>query len=217
MPRLLKEGALSRWSRLKLESTRAAGEPEELSEQAVENLENGSGDGAEVESQQHENEASVELPPVDELCADSDFQGFMDPRVDDGLRRAALKKLFSDPHFNVSDGLDVYAEDYTKLESMTPAMVAGLRHARGLLFGDVDGNQQADATHPANNIEDAVADEASKKARLVAHEEDRLPDDSESGIGKTQDGSTEQDSTEHGDAEEVAKAIPTASGDKVNV
>ena len=54
--------------------------------------------------------------------------------------------MFGDPHFNVTDGLDVYAEDYTKLESMTPAMVAGLKHTKRLLFGDSEEKQSAETT-----------------------------------------------------------------------
>jgi hypothetical protein len=46
-----------------------------------------------------------------------------------------LKTLFRSPGFNVTDGLDEYAGDYTKLETLTPAMVAALRHTQRTLFG----------------------------------------------------------------------------------
>jgi len=49
------------------------------------------------------------------------------------VRRAALKKLFSDPRFNVMDGLDVYVDDYSKSEPIPPAMLAGLRQAQKIL------------------------------------------------------------------------------------
>jgi hypothetical protein len=38
----------------------------------------------------------------------------MQADVDPGVRRAALKKLFADPRFNVMDGLDTYIDDYSK-------------------------------------------------------------------------------------------------------
>jgi hypothetical protein len=38
----------------------------------------------------------------------------MAPGVDHGVRNAAMRKLFSDPRFNVMDGLDVYIDDYSK-------------------------------------------------------------------------------------------------------
>jgi Protein of unknown function (DUF3306) len=54
------------------------------------------------------------LPPVESLTPASDFTPFMRPGVDGGVRREALKTLFSDPRFNVMDGLDVYIDDYSK-------------------------------------------------------------------------------------------------------
>jgi hypothetical protein len=53
------------------------------------------------------------LPPVESLTIDSDFSAFLQPEVDETLKRQALKQLFRDPHFNVMDGLDVYIDDYS--------------------------------------------------------------------------------------------------------
>jgi len=77
----------------------------------------------------------AELPPVDELSFESDFKAFMHAKVDERLRRMALKKLFSDPRFNVMDGLDVYIDDYSKEDPIPPGMLAQLQHARSTLFG----------------------------------------------------------------------------------
>ena len=79
-----------------------------------------------------EDEAPV-LPPVEELTIDSDFRGFFHPKVDEDLRRSALRKLFSDPHFNVMDGLDTYIDDYSISEPIPPAMLAGLKQAQRIL------------------------------------------------------------------------------------
>ncbi|HEX4885724.1 MAG TPA: DUF3306 domain-containing protein, partial [Casimicrobiaceae bacterium] len=72
------------------------------------------------------------LPDVESLTFDSDFRAFLSPKVEEGTRRAALKKLFSDPRFNVMDGLDVYIDDYNKFEPMTPEILKQLVHARYL-------------------------------------------------------------------------------------
>lgn len=69
-------------------------------------------------------------PPVESLTFDADFAAFMKPEVDPSLRRAALKKLFADPRFNVMDGLDVYIDDYTKFEPIDPSIVAQLVQGR---------------------------------------------------------------------------------------
>jgi hypothetical protein len=77
--------------------------------------------------------APPELPPVEKLTFDSDYRAFFHPKVSEDTRRAALKRLFSDPHFNVMDGLDVYIDDYSKSEPIPPAMLAGLRQAQKIL------------------------------------------------------------------------------------
>ncbi len=57
--------------------------------------------------------AEAALPPVESLDLAADFTAFMREEVSEGLRRAALRKLFSDPHFNRMDGLDIYIDDYS--------------------------------------------------------------------------------------------------------
>ena len=79
------------------------------------------------------NAPAPELPPVDQLTFESDYGAFLHPKVDEDVRRAALKKLFSDPRFNVMDGLDVYIDDYSKTEPIPPEMLAGLKQAQNIL------------------------------------------------------------------------------------
>jgi hypothetical protein len=74
------------------------------------------------------------LPPLDSLTFESDFKAFMHSKVEEGVKRAALKKLFSDPRFNVMDGLDTYIDDYTKAEPISEELLAQLEHARQTLL-----------------------------------------------------------------------------------
>ena len=76
--------------------------------------------------------ADAPLPPVETLTFDADFTAFMQPGVDPSLKHAALKRLFSDPRFNVMDGLDVYIDDYTKPDPIDAETVRGLVQARYL-------------------------------------------------------------------------------------
>jgi len=78
---------------------------------------------------------AVDLPPLDQLTPDSDFTQFMGAKVKDGVRRAALKKLFADPRFNVIDVMDVYIDDYTNGETISPEMLADLEHSKTTLHG----------------------------------------------------------------------------------
>lgn len=82
-----------------------------------------------------------DLPPVEKLTPESDFTGFMHPKVEDALRRVALKKLFSDPHFNVPDPYEAYSGDWTGGEPIPEEMLAALNQAKRLLFDD---NKEAD-------------------------------------------------------------------------
>src|SRR5688572_240197 len=87
------EGFLSRWSRVKTEAR------DEASREATAPAETASAPPV-LSSTDSE---PPPLPPVDELTLESDFRGFFHPKVDEDVRRAALRKLFSDPHFNVMD------------------------------------------------------------------------------------------------------------------
>ncbi len=86
--------------------------------------------------------APVDAPPptmddVAQLTRDSDFSRFVAPDVDEGVKRAAMKKLFSDPHFNVMDGLDTYVEDYSQPDPIPEAMLRRMAQAQVLgLFDD---------------------------------------------------------------------------------
>ncbi len=73
------------------------------------------------------------LDDVAELSVSSDFSPFVAQGVDDVVKRLALKKLFSDPRFNIMDGLDTYIEDYNTFVPMTADMVAELNHAKLLM------------------------------------------------------------------------------------
>lgn len=109
-----KEAFLSRWSRLKEEEKQPP--PQKAPEKAAD-----------------PKAPAPELPPLDKLTFDSDYRGFFHPKVDEGMRRAALKKLFTDPRFNVMDGLDVYIDDYSKSEPIPAEMLAGLKQAQNIL------------------------------------------------------------------------------------
>ena len=58
-------------------------------------------------------DAPVALPSLDSLTPQSDFSPFMARDVDPQLRNLAMKKLFTDPHYNVMDRLDIYIDDYS--------------------------------------------------------------------------------------------------------
>lgn len=85
-----------------------------------------------------------ELTPVEKLTMDSDYSGFFHPKVDEALRRTALKKLFSDPHFNIMDGLDTYIDDYSITEPIPAAMLAEMKSAQNILGWAKETEEEAE-------------------------------------------------------------------------
>jgi hypothetical protein len=70
----------------------------------------------------------ADMPPLESLDAQSDYSGFLSRGVSEALRREALSKLFRSPHLNVVDGLDDYAEDFTKFAPLGDVITADMRH-----------------------------------------------------------------------------------------
>lgn len=149
---------LSRWSRLKKEAREA---PTAAPSPAV--------------PEARADEPAPELPPLDKLTIDSDFRGFFHPKVDEDVRRAALRKLFAEPHFNVMDGLDTYIDDYSKTEPIPAAMLAGMKQAQRILDwakGKEDEPEPEDGTPEAaleNEAQEANANAQAEQNEIEAH------------------------------------------------
>jgi hypothetical protein len=69
-----------------------------------------------------------DMPPLESLNEDSDYSGFMSSKVSETLRKAALRKLFHSPQFNVISELDEYAEDFTKFELLGDIVTSDMKH-----------------------------------------------------------------------------------------
>lgn len=76
------------------------------------------------------------LDDVARLTPESDYASFVARGVPADVRNAAVKKLFTDPHYNVMDGLDIYIDDYSKPSPMTAADMAKMVGAQFLKLVD---------------------------------------------------------------------------------
>lgn len=132
-----KEDFLRRWSRLK---------HEEKAKPAV-----------------VEEKPAPELPPADKLTAQSDFAPFMHPKVQDAVRRVALKKLFRDPHFNVADPFEPYSGDWNVGEPISQEMLATLNQAQTHLFGDKKKDEEPAKEDVASGEREKPADEPGRQ------------------------------------------------------
>jgi len=118
------EGFVSRWSRRK---TASQVPPEPVAPQAT--------TPASLPPQAETDIApptDADMPPLDSLGEDSDYSGFMSPKVSEELRSLALRKLFHLPQFNVTDGLNDYDEDYTRFEKLGNVLTHEMRRLRAL-------------------------------------------------------------------------------------
>jgi hypothetical protein len=119
-----REAFLSRWSRLKQQGREVPAAP--------------------APAEDREAQAPA-LPPVEELTPESDFAPFMQPKVAQALRRVALKKLFSDPHFNVPDLNEAYSGDWTGGDPISEELLKTLNQARTVLFREEEEQKKKDA------------------------------------------------------------------------
>lgn len=99
------------------------------------------------------------LEDVARLGRDSDYSRFVAPDVAPDVKNAALKKLFTDPHFNVMDGLDIYIDDYGKPDPIPPAMLRQLAQSKllGLFDDEEDKNKDTEAGTPDEGAAAATA------------------------------------------------------------
>lgn len=139
-------GFLSRWSRRKLaaavqaaperDPASAATAPAVPGDAGAESVGRAAPEAGAVRAAAPTASAEAQLPPVESLSLSSDFTAFLKEEVSEALRRKALHKLFSDPHFNQMDGLDIYIDDYTKSEPIPADMLAKMVGAQFLKLVD---------------------------------------------------------------------------------
>jgi hypothetical protein len=139
-------GFLSRWSRRKAiqaRGQRLPDEPAAATQPAAVAL--AVAEAPPLPPQPIEPQVPATPPPtLDDVAAltrEADFSRFVAAGVDDGVKRAALRKLFSDPHFNVMDGLDTYIGDYNTPDPLPASMLRKMTQSASLgLFSEDDEN-----------------------------------------------------------------------------
>ncbi|MEO5735318.1 MAG: DUF3306 domain-containing protein [Rubrivivax sp.] len=102
--------------------------------------------------------APLTLADVAALTRDSDYSAFVARGVAPDVRNAALKQLFTDPHYNIMDGLDTYIDDYGKPDPLPPGMLRRMTQTAFLkLFDDEPEAEAADAAIAQSDAGEVVA------------------------------------------------------------
>lgn len=177
------KGFFDRWSRLKRESAAAEARPPVDVPAAI--VPQQAPDAGQVVP---DTDVPAEPPPLESLGFDSDYRAFLGQKVDEGLKRAALKKLFHTPHFNTMDGLDVYIEDFNLYEPLPASMVSQLAHAKETLNPTLPDNW---LTAVPDEAPPAVPEPADASAEEVAAPALDSPADEDEG-GATASSETER-------------------------
>lgn len=162
-------GFVSRWSRRKLAQALAAGQSAAVAPAARDGDAAGGGASGPAADERERAVAGLPaapaapLPAPETLSLASDFTAFLREEVDEALRRQALRKLFSDPHFNRMDGLDVYIDDYSVPSPIPSDLMERIRHAQRLLRdAPAEGERDHAAAAPERGA--AAATEADSPA-----------------------------------------------------
>lgn len=153
-------GFLSRWSRRKAEVKQGVAVPAEApavlpaapAAEAVRPLPPPAAAAPPVEA------PAPPAPTLDDVAAlapGDEISRFVARGVDEGVKRAAIKKLFTDPHFNIMDGLDIYIDDYSKPDPIPYAMLRQLNQSK--LMGLFAAEEAAEEAAAARAAADAAA------------------------------------------------------------
>lgn len=156
------EGFLARWSRRKARAREAVPASQVPGQPAAAEPPTGAGEAAvsgAAPSSTSEAGATPQAPTaaalpslqdVAQLTPASDFAPFVAREVDPSVRNAALRKLFTDPHFNVMDGLDVYIDDYGKPDPLPASLLRQMVQSRALgLFDEPESRSDGAGGDPA--------------------------------------------------------------------
>lgn len=99
------------------------------------------------------------------LTRESDYARFVAPGIDNGVKQAAMKKLFADPHFNIMDGLDTYIDDYSQPDPIPLAMLRRMNQSKFLGLFD---HEEAEGESTGGKSAEAVADIAATPPAALA-------------------------------------------------
>jgi Protein of unknown function (DUF3306) len=89
------------------------------------------------------------MADVHQLTAESDFSPFVAKNVSPEVRNSAMKKLFTDPHYNVMDRLDIYIDDYSKPDPIPESMLRQMVSAKFLNLFKAEEEAEAAAEKAA--------------------------------------------------------------------
>jgi hypothetical protein len=119
------KGFLGRWSARKVavKEGKPVLEPESIALQATPVLTPQPAPAASQAPQDLPATPALTLADVSALTPASDYAAFIAKGVSSEVKNAAMKKLFTDPHYNIMDGLDIYIGDYSTHDVLPQSVI----------------------------------------------------------------------------------------------
>jgi hypothetical protein len=205
-----------RWSRRKLDSQTLDDSDDvtiggSLDESPVDGHEESAGYASASKPDAGEEQASVDpapgslddtLPDPDTLPPGSDIKAFLEPGVSQGLRRRALRRLFSGDNYGIRDGLDDYDHDYReKLKPLASELAQRMRQ----------WTRPVDAPEEDDGVDETQL-ETPKDSTTASLEDTAADQELDREVGN--DRNPASDSADSGDADDVGDQSSTASLDE---
>lgn len=112
--------------------------------------------------------SDADMPPLESLDEHADYSGFLSPKVSAELRRAALRKLFRAPRFNISDGLNDYDGDFRNYQALGEVITHEMQRAL-----DREAQRLREQTHredtppPENELTESIAQTPSDEPQVA--------------------------------------------------
>jgi hypothetical protein len=110
-----------------------------------------------------------DMPILDSIDENTDMSGFFSPKVTRAVKKAALRKFFHSPVFNIVDGLDDYDEDFRNFEALGDIITSDMR---GMMEREAERAREAmakdgqeGATPSPSDVRAAQDDDAEEKDR----------------------------------------------------
>ena len=123
------------------------------------------------------------LADAQQLTPASDFKPFMVRGVAADVKNAAMKKLFTDPHFNLMDRLDIYIDDYSISDPIPEAMLRQMVSAKFLNLFDEEKEPEAkpavNVAEPARDVPDTPLPETVAQFPLTLEAPEKNDDDTD--------------------------------------
>ena len=180
-------GFFSRWSQRKQAVKLGLAEEEKAQPKIQETVQSKAGSHVSANPDVAENKAEpVKLPTladVEQLTPQSDFSSFMTQGVSPDVRNAAMKKLFTDPHYNVMDGLDIYIGDYNTPDPLPAGMLAKMVGAQFLGLVKAPEDVAQSSTPDTDNPEPLENNSAQHDHTHLRLQPNHAPADPEAGSG----------------------------------